>query len=216
MKRVYNLDTTSHTWCGQTIDAGSTYDIQAIEIMAWAYDNDFLAAVGIGIAKIYDGISDLTTISQVENLLRSEFPRDTDGSPLIRQMPFASACGFRFRGKGIKGTATAGQTSNIDYKITDERYINGVHLFLENHTIDDTVNFEIVDVDNILGYGAGVVLDRFSESWIVCSEQSDQHMVIIPYPARIIAGLYIRIAYASAGSTDVIVRCNFFLHKKTT
>ena len=142
--------------------------------------------------------------------------RDSSGIEIIRIAPFASSDGFRFRGKGIKDTAIAGQITNIDYKITEERWINGVNMILENHVIDDSVSFEIVDIDNIFGLGENTVLDRFAESWRVCTDESDQHSILIPYPARIIAGLYIRIVYTSTGSTNVIVRCNLFLHKKTS
>lgn len=126
---------------------------------------------------------------------------------------FASSDGFRFRGKGISGTITAGTTGNIDYKITEAKYINGINIILKNHKFDDCINFQIVDVDNILGNGAGVVLDTFGETWFVAEDIQNQSIIKIEYPASIVKDLYIRIKYTSTGTTNVEVKANLFLHK---
>lgn len=118
-----------------------------------------------------------------------------------------------FRGKGFSGTATAGQSTNIQYLVSERRLITGVEVILVNHHADDTMHFQVVDVDNVLGYGAGTVLNTFGESWNVCADESCQGQLHIPYPADILAGLYIRIAYTSVGNTNVSVKCNLFLHK---
>lgn len=138
----------------------------------------------------------------------------TSGRALMPFRPFSDSEGFRFRGKGVSGLATASTVTNIDLKITEERFINGCEVILKDQAFGDSCNFEIVDVDNIIGYGAGVVLDRFAESWFFSGDVQDQGQFILDYPAKIIAGLYIRIAYTSTGGTNVQVRCNYFLHKK--
>jgi hypothetical protein len=132
---------------------------------------------------------------------------------LVELAPFNTSLNFRFRGKGIEGTAAAGQTTNIDEKFTQEMYINGAQLILKNHVFGDYVNFQVVDVDGIMA-PAGTVLDTFGEKWFVASDKQDQQTVILPYPARIYAGLYIRISYKSNGLTDVSVQCNLFRHWK--
>lgn len=121
--------------------------------------------------------------------------------------------GYRFRCKGFKGTATKNTTTNLDMAVSSEREITHVHLFLENHAADDTLKFQVVDVDNVMGYGAGVVLDEFATDWRVDDEKKDQGLSSAGYPATIFAGLYLRIVYTSTGTTnDVVVRCNYYLH----
>jgi hypothetical protein len=137
----------------------------------------------------------------------------TSGKPYMSSSPFSVSDGMRFRGKGVSGLAAAGTITNIDYKLTEERYLNGCEMILKDHAFGDSCNFEVVDVDNILGYGAGTVIDRFAEDWFFASTE-DQGQFIIDYPAKILANLYIRIAFTSTGASPVKVRCNFFLHKK--
>jgi hypothetical protein len=135
---------------------------------------------------------------------------------LVKPKPFADSDGFRFRGKGFSGSATANSTTNIEYKITEERYINGLELILSGNSLGDYVHFEIVDVDNILGYGAGLVLDRFADTWYMDPGSSRQGPYLLPYPAKIIANLYLRVAYGNTSeSTSVSMKVNAFLHKKT-
>lgn len=159
--------------------------------------------------------------------LRIDDPADDDQSDFethykangnktpLQQKPFADSLGFRARLKGFTGTATAGQSNNIDYKLTEERYINGTQIILSNQNFGDTIKFQVVDKDNILGYGAGVVLDEFASTWNVTSDKQDQGVYVLSYPAKIIANLYIRLVYNSTGGSDVSVAVNLFLHKKS-
>lgn len=134
----------------------------------------------------------------------------------IMNKPFADADGFRARFKGISGTATKDTTTNIDYELTEDRYINGVRLMLKDHVDGDYVDFQIIDIDNILGLGANTVLDEFGSTWYMDSAIRTQPDVIVPYPAKILKDLYIRIKYTSVGTTNnVKVRANLYLHKKT-
>lgn len=145
-----------------------------------------------------------------------EPPKDSDGSYKQKNKVFADADGFRARFLGMSGTATKNTTSSIDLKITEERYINGVQLIIKDHVFGDKVKFQVVDVDNVIGYGAGVVLDEFGTNWNLDDSKKDQGKILVDYPARILANLYIRIVYISIGTeNDVIVKANLFLHKKT-
>lgn len=138
--------------------------------------------------------------------------KDSNGYQIQKSAAFNDACNFRARFKGITGIAMAGTTTNIDYKITEERYINGVRLILSDHADGDYLDFEVVDIDNILGLGAGTVLDQFGSNWFVDDSSKTQPDVIVPYPAKIISGLYIRLKYTSTGITNVNVKANLYLH----
>ena len=162
--------------------------------------------------------------------------KDSSGNILAPyNHPFSSSAGFRARFLGMKGTATKAvdsqtpTTSNIDKLVDEDRYVNGVRLILNNHEWDDYLHFEIVDKDGVgvsLGWydqntfdtvlGGLYVADRFGEEWQLDDSIKTQPDVVVPYPAKIYAGLYIRIVYISTGTVnDVDVNANLYLHKKT-
>ena len=125
--------------------------------------------------------------------------------------------GYRFRGLGKAWTATKTITNNLQFKLTEERAIDRIQLILKDHVDGDKVHFEIVDVDNVLGYGAGVVLDRFGEDWYMDESIANQGIIDVGYYANVYANLYIRVVYVSIGTVnDVNVKCNFWLHKPPT
>lgn len=131
----------------------------------------------------------------------------------VRKVSDMDADKVKFRGKGIAFTATAGTSTSYDYKLTEARLIDGTRLILKNHVFGDSVKFQVVDVDNIIGYGAGTVLDEFADSWFFAEDKQEQTDTRLPYSAEVIANLYIRIIYDSIGASDVLVQCNLFAHK---
>jgi hypothetical protein len=131
----------------------------------------------------------------------------------IRKESDMDADKVKFRGVGISFTATAGTTTSYDYKLTEARLISGTRLLIRNQAWADTIRFQVVDVDNVLGYGAGVVLDEFATNWCVTTEKEDQGPTILPYSAEVLANLYIRFIYNSTGAQNVDVKCNIWAHK---
>lgn len=115
--------------------------------------------------------------------------------------------------QGTLGTAIAGTTTNIDYKLLDDCFITGGMLRTIGQIFGDSVTFQVVDVDNILGYGAGLVLGQYITSWYLRSDAEEQVNESTTYPAKILTGLYLRVIYVSTGSTDVQVSVNYRLHK---
>ena len=131
------------------------------------------------------------------------------------QSPFAINTEYEVKAKGYIGTATAGTSTDIDFAVgAEDRYIDGVRILLSNHADGDTMDFKVVDVDNVLGYGAGVVLKQFGYTWNVDYENSDQGMNFYNFLAKINAGLYVRITYNSAGVSNVTVKANVRMFKK--
>jgi hypothetical protein len=151
---------------------------------------------------------------------------------LRKDKPFADTDGFYFRGIGQKWSAAAGVSTNCDYKILEERYVNGINLILKNHVYGDSVKFQVVDKEFLFAgvlYPAtytggipwstavptGVVLNEFGSSWYVSEDTQAQGFLILPYPAKLLANFYIRIVYTSTAANAVDVCANLFLHKKT-
>lgn len=149
---------------------------------------------------------------QEPQLVSLNTPKDANGRPIYASSPFSDAGGFRFRGASFKGTIDANTTKGIDFKIEHERWINGGRAIINNIGEDDRVTFQVVDKDNIFGFGAGVVLDEFISDFYV--PQDGNLEISLAYPAKIIAGLYIRLNYTSTHESGCILKCNLYLHWK--
>lgn len=119
----------------------------------------------------------------------------------------------KFRGKGVKFTATAGAITANDYKLTEARIVDGIQLIVKDAAFGDYVKVEVVDVDNIFGYGAGAVLDTFADTWYIASDIYNQGTFRLPYGAEVVAGLYFRVTYTSTGLLAPTVCYNLFAHK---
>ena len=154
----------------------------------------------------------------------STIPRSP--KPVELLTPFPDAQGYRARFKGFSGTATKNTTTQLDFLIDSDRYVNGVKILLKNHVWGDTLAFKIVDKSGV-GVGLGwytqaqfdamgeYVADTFAENWFVDDQRQDQSEAKVEFPALIRAGLYIRLEYVSTGTlNDVDVKCNIRLYIK--
>lgn len=137
---------------------------------------------------------------------------DGTKTPTIQTTPFTSTGGFRFRGASFSGDVSANSTQDIDYEITQERWINGGRAIIDNIGEDDTVTFQVVDKNNVLGFGAGLVLDEFISGFYVPQDGSLE--IALAYPAKILQGLFLRIKYTSTHASGCKVKCNLYLHWK--
>lgn len=131
----------------------------------------------------------------------------------VRSTIDMSADKVKFRGEGLSFTATAGASTTFDHILSEARLLDGIQLILKDQAFGDSVDLKIVDVNNTLGYGAGVVLDAFSTGWRVASDRQDQGQIRLPYAAEVLAGLSIRLVYHSVGASNVSVEANLFAHK---
>lgn len=117
--------------------------------------------------------------------------------------------------KGIKFECTANNTTINDLQITDDCLVDGAVFIVLNSLLGDKISCQVIDKDNILGYGANTVLGEYVTDWYINPEATEQLNYKSEYPAKIYSGLYLRIIYTSAGTptsmTTVIV--NYKLHK---
>lgn len=119
---------------------------------------------------------------------------------------------LNFNGQGLIGTAIAGQSTPLDFQITDDCLLTGAILLSKNSVFGDHINLQIVDVDGLLA-PAGTVLNQFVTSWYLADDIQKQLDMQVAYPAKIYAGLYIRVVYISTGNNDVDLAINYTLHK---
>lgn len=114
-----------------------------------------------------------------------------------------------FKGDGAYGSPTKGTTTNIDFQLTTDRYLNGANFYVQNSTMGDYVAFQVVDVDNLLGYGAGLVLSTWVIKWYV--PPNTWCMITSPTAGLVNTGFYLRVVYNSvAGVLDP--QANLFIN----
>lgn len=119
---------------------------------------------------------------------------------------------LNFNGIGLSLVCTAAAESTLDHIIADDHLITGGRIVLQNATYGDYFNIEVVDVMNVMGYGAGLVLNRFFTNYKV-PEGNNSFAIESLYPAKLYAGLYLRIRYVNTGIVDSKFSINYFLHK---
>jgi hypothetical protein len=115
--------------------------------------------------------------------------------------------------QGLYAVAAVGAVTNIDLKLLDDCFLTGGVLRTEGSSFGDYATFQVVDVDNILGYGANTILGQYVTSWYMRSDAQEQVNENTPYPAKVIAGLYLRLVYTSMGSSAVNVAVMYRLHR---
>jgi hypothetical protein len=97
--------------------------------------------------------------------------------------------------------------------MTDDCFLTGGILRTNNAVFGDYCDMQVIDKDNVLGYGANVVLNQFVTKWYMRSDAQEQFEKSLPYPSKLLSGLYLRIVYHSIGSVDVDVAMNYELHR---
>lgn len=126
-----------------------------------------------------------------------------------------STSDFMFAGNGVIATIPHGAATNIDFAIPgvpgSYLYINGATVITQNATFGDWASANIVDVNNIVGYGAGAILGNYITKWYI--NPSQQFDINTPYAGKIPAGVFMRIVYNSVSTiTNVNVAINYLLH----
>lgn len=147
--------------------------------------------------------------------------RDELGREIITSSNLKSDEYHRVRHKGIiSGTILSGESVNMDWKIDQLTYggvdkpsaMMGVRYKVIGGNDGDTLDFYIVDVDNILGYGADVELDKFADNYFVFPNDSE---TIREHQANLITGLYVRAHYTNNGLSTAIFYCNILRYMDT-
>jgi hypothetical protein len=106
---------------------------------------------------------------------------------------------------GVSGTAVAGQTTNIDLVLADDMLITGGFLLAQNANQGDYCHFKVM---------AGPTLAaQFVTNWFIDPSQTKQQTPQSNFPAKIPAGLTLRVSYVNVGATDVWVAINYDLNK---
>jgi hypothetical protein len=135
-----------------------------------------------------------------------------------------SSLALNLNGKCVRmtaaGKADAGDPDVItstDYLITQDYIMHGGIFRAEGHAIGDGFSIRVVDVDGIFPvpggggalFPAGTVLLTPYDDWA----PHDYIHVETPYPAKLYAGLYLRLSYRNTQTTSVRVALNVPFNK---
>jgi len=118
---------------------------------------------------------------------------------------------LNFDARGFSTIVTAGTTSHIDFTLTDDMLITGAWVVTNNGNYGDTASLQVIDTNGTFTGVPGTVLNTFMTNWYLPPQTSEQFD--IAYPAKIFAGLTLRIIYTSTGSNNVFVAINYKLHR---
>lgn len=118
----------------------------------------------------------------------------------------------RFNVFGIHGTAAAGTTTAIDGKFPQERYVDGGQIVLSGHVAGDRFTVQVVDKDNVLGYGSNFVVAERITDMAVQADVHNQGKEEAGYLSLVPSALYFRVLYTSTGANPVSVSLHLRTH----
>lgn len=131
--------------------------------------------------------------------------RKTDkGVTLVATAPYSYSDTDRSRFHGELYAVPAGAAVGFDLQVTEEIRLYGGHYWVQGASPGDTMSFEVVDVDDMLGAGAGVVVSRYISNMPVPPWDHERDLVS-PTAALVPPGLYLRVTYNSSGASPVLL-----------
>jgi hypothetical protein len=119
---------------------------------------------------------------------------------------------LNYAGTGVSSSAAPGTTTSIDHILTDDMLLTGAQVLANMPVFGDSMTFQVMDKTGVF-YPAGTVLNTFISNWQCTSDFQEQIDANINYPAKIPAGLCLRLIYTSTGTASVAVSINYDLHK---
>jgi hypothetical protein len=108
--------------------------------------------------------------------------------------------------KGASGVAVAGQTTNLDLTLSDDVLMTGGVFLAQNAAQGDKVDFQVLAPD---GQGGYVVVAQFITDWYLDPTVVQQPIPRSSYPAKLVAGLILRVIYHSVGENNVWMAVNY-------
>ena len=212
-KYVYSIqnDTPNHTVNSDRL----TNEIRASSIVTAL---DYITTNGDELDIWFKDVlssGDQTTLTGVVNTTSGEpYPQQVDNVNIAsaastavimsQEKGFQDLTGHNFYKKGIHITAAFGTTTDFYLKFTTNMYLSGGGFWCGSTAVSgDYVTVQIVDKDNILGYGAGLVLATFIDTDFCWPNKTWE---VLTNDAKLVPpGIYLRMRYVSIGSSDVDV-----------
>jgi hypothetical protein len=126
-------------------------------------------------------------------------PKSSDGQVYVRNSPKSYGKTLKIKGFGI--TCPPNQDTTYDIKFTSDIELIGGEAECTRMDFDDKINFKAIDKDNVLGYGAGFVLNQFiidsrglGENHVTIAKASSTDL----FPSY----FYLRLIFTNSHATD--------------
>lgn len=97
-------------------------------------------------------------------------------------------------GMSVQGSAAVNSSTNFDWTLADDYLIVGLIIGVQNALAADTIQIQIIDVNNVLGQGANAVVGTPVNQWGAINGSSEINLIA---PKKIPAGFKIRVIYTS-------------------
>lgn len=200
MKRIKNNDDVLHTWCGQEIQPGEYYTIQAGEEYAWSSDSILLTAIVDRTAIVNNGVEDIMDTSMAIDFMKSAVPQKIhiESMPVFADKFFRGMRIYR-RLHGIQATLVQGSNTiiwSVPYnwaKITSVQIIGGETLDFASLIVLDSPTGTISGIPNFtlnqFGFSANISAGFFESK--------------SKYDADLYKDLQIKIEYNSVSAKTV-------------
>lgn len=218
--KVKNISGQSEVFLGQTIENDSEYILQANELNFWRIDEKVITFIAQGKLIVFDGSQ---YIANYGTALSYFLDQNIKSVSITSTPPFADPTFRTKRDKTPEIITVAPNTNeNIDYLITQERYIHGGGVVYVGAEIGDYVSACIYDKDGVIPapYRSAlceswpVVASYITGEWIP-SGNGRYEINTYPLNAKITTGLYLRINYTACSSgSNRQVGVNYYLVKK--
>lgn len=172
----------------------------------------------IYMTEIYKSCNNIIGINETENNnnksdFESNYKDNANDQNSLLLSPFTKNS-VELKAEGKYDTITKETSQNIDFKIENgNKLIHGAIFYAKDAEIGDYVSAKVIDIDNILGYGAGTILKEWIVKWYVIPNQ--QMKITQDSAGEVLEGLYLRLSYTSVGTVnDVKVLVNYYLSVK--
>lgn len=133
----------------------------------------------------------------------------------MSNLPFADRGNLKFRAKGISFECASEAYTVQDYELTENFFCNGAEVLFYTQETHSHVTFQVVDKNNVLGFGENLVLDTFVDNWNLSAKVDRNGPITLNYPALLRLGLFIRITVFNASLLNTTCFVNLFLHQYT-
>jgi len=211
IKKIKNATNNEIVLVGQSIFPNEYYTIQSNEESLLCSNPVLIGYITTGSIIVNDGTNDITDKTSALQYLTDDLPREIIAKPVDN---------YVLQANSISTTVTAGDTGTFSFKIENypgelyaAKHVKGGRMFVKNGEYGDYIEIDIVDLDNIFGYGAGLVLKQYCIKMYI--DPTTINNLECPFaPGRIPINLYVRCKYHSTGTQNVQVYLNLMVFTK--
>jgi hypothetical protein len=214
-----------HINSGLSFPANSSTSVDAADQLK-LLDQQSMDLIVAGTFLINDGTTDISDHAAAWNALAGLFAK-VEISKQVEPKPFAEPT-HRTKRNAVSAPVTCAinASTNLDFQLTEERYVSGGVLVAQNWEFGDYITAEIHDKDGVIpeAYRAATCEAWPTVASYITKEFVEPHAVsgygrafidTRPLAAKVTAGLYLRVVYTtlnSGSARQVIV--NYHLAKK--